>query len=101
MKELFEDLEVLCLVLLSIDLFFGFYLTFFKPIKDYFLQSLSIYLDRKLDEAKLDKKSDFSMFMNRGFTNFTERVYNFFPFIHKPLIWIFVYLVLYHTKNFF
>lgn len=101
MKELIVNLETLCLVLLTIDLFFGFYLTLFKPIKDYFLQFLTKYIDGKLEEAKLDKKADFSFFMNRGFTNFTERVYNFFPFLHKPLIWVVLYLVLSHVKSYF
>jgi len=100
MIELISSLETLCFILLAIDLFFGFYLTLFKPIKDYFLIFLTKYIDKKLQEAKLDKKADFSFFMNRGFTNFTERVYTFFPFIHKPLIWAVLYLVLLNAKNY-
>jgi hypothetical protein len=100
MKEFIFDLEVLFLALLIVDLFIGFYLTIFRNIKDSFFDWLSNLIDKKIIDLELDKKADFSFFKNRAITNFTERFYTFFPFVHKPLLWIILYLACKNLKGY-
>ena len=100
MKELVSDLELIFLILFSVDMIIGSYLTVFRPIKDYFFNWLTNYIDGKLVEVNLEKKADFSFFTSKAITNFTERFYTFFPFVHKPLLWIVLYLACRNLKGY-
>jgi len=100
MVNLLNNLENIFLLFLLIDLGISFYNVVFKPIKDYLVTQLELYINYKLDESKLEKEADLKFLKSGAIFRLTERIYTIFPWLHQTLLWLFLYILVVNLKEF-